>query len=49
MGITPGALVQIIGQSCLLHNTKTKESYDLLVALPQIHFIIKMIGNVLVL
>lgn len=47
--ITPRALVQIIGQSCLLHNKKTKESNDLLVALPQIHFIIMVIGNVLVL
>lgn len=33
--ITPRALVQIIGQSCLLHNGKTKESNDLLVALPK--------------
>lgn len=49
MCITLGAHVQIIGQNCLLHNKKTEESNDLLVALPQIRFIITMIGNVLIL
>jgi len=49
MCITPGALVQIIGQNCLLHNKKTKESNGLLVALPQICFVIMMIGNILIL
>lgn len=38
MCITPGALDPIIGQSCLVHNKKTKESNDLLVALPQFLF-----------